>query len=115
MAATAGTLVMISRRDGTIYTVDLYVPDATGTKIGFNPSGLAGTSSATSYRVPDDVNIVDISVAAAPTAVGAALTVNSAVRNGGAIRWTNQLATLATRLKQKVALNKGDFIEYTQY
>ena len=115
MAASAGTLVMIDRADGTIYTVDLYVPDATATKIGFNPSGLAGTASATSYRVPANVNIVDISVAAAPTAVGAALTVNSAVRNGGAVRWSNQLSTLATRLKQKVPLNKGDFIEYTQF
>lgn len=115
MAASAGTLVMIGRNSGKVYTVDMYIPDATGTKIGFNPAGLAGTSSATSYRIPENVYIVDVSIGTAPTAVGASLAVNSAVMNGGAIRWANQLQTLATRLKLKIPLNAGDFIEYTQF
>lgn len=115
MAATAGTLVMLGRKTGKIYTVDAYIPDATGTKIGWNSTGLAGTSSSTSYRIPEDCYIVDFSIGTAPTAVGAALSVNSAVFNGGAIRWANQLQTLATRLKLKIPLNAGDFIEYTQF
>ena len=76
---------------------------------------MASTASATTYRVPEDVNIVDVSIGTAPTAVGAALTVNSGVVNGGAIRWANQLQTLANRLKQKIPLRAGDFIEYTQF
>ena len=115
MAASAGTLVLHNPSTGRVFTVDLYVPDATATKIGFNPAGLAASTSPTTYRVPENCNIVDISIAAAPTAVGAALTVNSGVVNGGAIRWSNQLATLANRLKQKIPLRAGDFIEYTQY
>ena len=115
MAATAGTLVMLGQQTGKIYTVDLYIPDATGTKLGFNSTGLASTSSATTYRIPETCNIVDVSIGTAPTAVGAALSVNSAVYNGGAIRWANQLQTLATRLKLKIPLQAGDFIEYTQF
>lgn len=117
MAATAGTMVLIGQSTGVIRTVDLYIPDATGTKLGFNSTGLAGTSSSTSYRIPadQDYNIVDISIGTAPTAVGASLSVNSGVFNGGAIRWANQLQTLATRLKLKIPLKAGDFIEYTQF
>jgi len=114
MAATAGTLVLLGKT-GRVYTVDIYIPDATGTKLGFNPAGLAGTSSATNYRIPEDCQIVDVSIGSAPTAVGAALTVNSGVVNGGAIRWANQLQTLANRLKMKIPLRQGDFIEYTQF
>ena len=115
MAAQAGTLVLHNPQTGRVFTVDLYLPDAVATKIGFNSAGLAGTSSPTTYRVPENCNIVDISVSAAPTAVGAALIVNSGVVNGGAIRWSNQLATLSNRLKQKIPLRAGDFIEYTQF
>jgi len=115
MAATAGTLVLIGKKTNRVFTVDIYIPDATGTKLGFNPSGLASTSSATTYRIPEDAYIVDISIGTAPTAVGAALTVDSAVVNGGAIRWANQLQTLANRLKQKIPVNSGSFIEYTQF
>lgn len=114
MAATAGTLVL-QGVSGRVYTVDLYIPDATATKLGFNPAGLAGTSSNTSYRVPEMCNLVDISIGTAPTAVGAALTVNSGVVNGGSIRWANQLQTLANRLKMKIPLRAGDFIEFTQF
>lgn len=114
MAATAGTMVMMGR-SGRIYTVDLYIPDATGTFLGFNAAGLAASTSPTSYRIPEDCNVVDVSIGTAPTAVGAALSVNSAVVNGGAIRWANQLQTLATRLKLKIPLKAGDFIQFTQF
>lgn len=115
MAATAGTMVLLGQQSGKIYTVDLYIPDATGTFLGFNPAGLASSTSPTSYRIPENCNIVDISIGTAPTAVGAALSVNSAVVNGGAIRWANQLQTLATRLKLKIPVYAGDFITFTQF
>jgi hypothetical protein len=115
MAATAGTMVLLGQQTGRVYVVDLYIPDATGTKIGFNSAGLAGTGSATTYRIPEGCNLVDVSIGTAPTAVGAALSVNSGVVNGGAIRWANQLQTLATRLKLKIPLQAGDFIEWTQF
>lgn len=114
MAASAGTAVLLGKSQ-RVYTIDLYIPDATATKLGFNSAGLASTASATTYRIPEDCVLVDISIGTAPTAVGAALSVNSGVVNGGAIRWANQLQTLANRLKLKVPLRAGDFIEYTQF
>lgn len=114
MAATAGTMVLLGKT-GKVYTVDLYIPDATATKLSFNSSGLAASTSPTTYRIPEDCMIVDISIGTAPTAVGAALSVDSAIYNGGAIRWANQLQTLANRLKLKVPLRAGSFIEFTQF
>ena len=113
MAASAGTITLVSK--GRTWTVDLYIPDATATFLGFNPTGLAASTSPTTYRVPEDCVIYDVSIAAAPTAVGAALSVNSGAVNGGTVRWANQLATLANRQKLNVPLNKGDFITFTQY
>lgn len=115
MAASAGTLTMVGKKSGRTFAVDLYVPDAVATNLTFNPGGLAGTGSPATYRVPEDVVIIDISVAAAPTAVGAALQVNGAVANGGAVRWANQLSTLANRQKLALPVNAGDFIAFLQF
>ena len=114
MAASAGTLVLVGK-SGRTYTVDLYIPDATGTALTFSPSGLAASTSPATYRLPEDAVIVDISIAAAPTAVGAVFTVNQGVINGGTVRWANQLATLANRMKLKIGVSGGDFLGATQF
>lgn len=115
MAATAGSITLIGKQSQRTYTVDLYIPDATGTSLTFNPAGLAGTGSPTSYRVPEDCIIYDVSIGTAPTAVGATLQVNGAPVSGGTLRWANQLQTLANRQKLKVGIAKGDFISYLQF
>jgi len=112
---TKNLVYVLLGKSGRVFTVDLYLPDAAATKLGFNSAGLSGTASPTTYRIPEDCQIVDISIGTAPTAVGCALTVNSGVVNGGAIRWANQLQTLANRLKLKIPLRIGDFIEFTQF
>jgi hypothetical protein len=114
MAATSGTLYAIGR-SGRTYVVDVYVPDATGTYWTFNPAGLAGTASPTSWRVPEDVTIYDYASGAAPTAVGAILNANGAIINGGALRFSNQLATLSNRGKLNLPVKAGDFIGATNY
>ena len=48
--------------------VDVYLPDATGTFLTWNQSGLATSGSPTHFQIPDDAVLVDISVTAAPTA-----------------------------------------------
>lgn len=115
MAATAGSLIMVGNKSGRTYTVDLYIPDATATLLTFNAAGLAGSGSPSTYRVPEDVTIIDVSIGTAPTAVGATLNVNGAVVNGGTLRWANQLQTLANRAKLAVGIKQGDFIGYTQF
>lgn len=114
MAASAGTLTAIGA-SGRTYTVDLYVPDATSTQLTLNPSGLAASTSPTTWRTPENVTIIDVSVAAAPTAVGAVLQINQAVANGGSVRWANQLSTLANRQKLALGVRAGDFIGFTQF
>ena len=114
MAASAGSLVMIGK--ARTYVVDLYIPDATGTDITFNPAGLAASTSPASFRVPEDVVVNEVILsAAAPTAVGATLKVNGAVVNGGTWKHANQLSTLATRMKFNIPVRAGDFISATQY
>ena len=44
MAATNGTLYAIGK-SGQTYSVDLAIPDAVATKVTFNASGLAATTS----------------------------------------------------------------------
>lgn len=114
MGASAGSLVAIGK--SRTYVVDLYIPDAIATDILFSPSGLAGTASPGTWRVPEDVVINEIVLsAAAPTAVGAIITVNGAVVNGGTWKHANQLSTLATRMKFSVPVKSGDFIGARQY
>lgn len=115
MAASAGTLVLVGARTGKTYSVDVYIPDATGTLLTFNSSGLAASTSSTTYRAVEDCFIVDISTAAAPTAVGFITTANGNVVPGGAIRWANQLAANPNRMKQAIPIKSGDFIGAVQF
>ena len=114
MAATAGTLLM-QGKSGRTYSVDVYIPDATGTLLTFNPAGLATTTSQNTFRVPEDVVIYDVSIGTAPTAVGVALNINGAVKNGAALRWANQLQTLANRAKISIPVQAGDFLGGVQF
>lgn len=114
MAASAGTMKFVGK--SRTYSVDLYIPDAVATLIGFSTSGLAGTASPTTWRAPEDVVMTEISLsAAAPTAVGAFLTCNNAVVNGGTWKHANQLSTLATRMQFYIPIRAGDFVGATQY
>jgi len=114
MAASAGTMVLIGK-SGRIYSVDVYIPDATSTFLTFNPSGLATSTSPSDYRVPEDCILTDVTTAAAPTAVGGTLKVNSGVVNGGTYRWADRLNTLSNRAKFAVPIRGGDFISVVQH
>jgi hypothetical protein len=106
MAAQNGNFVFQSADGKQTYCVDAYIPDATGTKICFNGSGLSASTSDTYWQAPEDVYLVDIS-GVAPTAVGAILTFTGSIQSGHTFRWANQLATLATRQKHKVFVPAG--------
>lgn len=114
MADSAGTIVMVGK-SGRTYAVDVFIPDAVATLITFNPAGLAVSTSPDNYRVPEDCIIVDITTAAAPTAKGGALKVNSGVVNGGTFRWADRLNTLATRARFNVPIRQGDFVSILQH
>lgn len=115
MAAQNGTLTLRSLKTGRTFTVDCYLPDAVSTFVGFAPTGLASSTSPTQYRVPSDCIIEDFAATAAPTAVGNVLTVNSALINGGTMRYAAQLVSLNSRTKFNIRLAKGDIIQYVQF
>lgn len=114
MAANAGNMVLVGK-SGRTYTVDVYVPDATGTFLGLNPSGLASSTSPTHYTTIEPCTLVDMSIAAAPTAVGAILQIGDANVNGGAIRWANQLTSVQNRPRLRLPLPGGVQISFLQF
>ena len=114
MTASAGTMVF-QGKSGRIFSVDVYIPDATATLLTFNAAGLAAATSPDSYRVPEDCVLADVTTAAAPTAVGGALKVNSGVVNGGTVRWADRLNTLSNRARFAVPIKAGDFVSILQH
>jgi len=115
MAAQAGTLTCVGQNTGRTYSIDLYLPDAVATLVTFNPGGLAVSTSKESWKPPEDVRILDITVPAAPTAVGASFKADDAVINGGVIRWANQLESLPNRQPLKLIIQKGTDISLLQH
>lgn len=98
MAAVNGTIALRGTKTRRLYTYDMYVPDSAGALATFAPSGAAVSGSATFFSIPEDVVVEDISVASGlATAVGGVLTQGSNPIQGTAIRWANQLNTLANR------------------
>jgi hypothetical protein len=114
MAANAGTIVLLGA-SGRTYTVDMYVPDAVATNLAFNTSGLAASTSPTSFTTQEPCTIVDISIGAAPTAVGAIVQVGDANVNGATIRWANQLASNPNRMKLRIPLPGGVRVSGLQF
>lgn len=106
MAATAGTLYAVGK-SGRQYSVDVYIPDATATRLTFNPSGLALSTSSSTWRVPEDVVIYDVSLTTAPTAVGFNCLMNEAVVNGAALRYSNQLVANMKRPQLAIRIPAG--------
>lgn len=114
MAASNATLV-IAGNSGKVYSIDVYVPDATATYLGFNPTGLAASTSPTQLVVPEDGVIVDYVAVAAPTAVGFNVQLDSASQPGASLRHANQLCTLANRQKLRIPVRRGQILQGLQF
>jgi hypothetical protein len=114
MAAQNGNMVLVGA-SGKRYNIDVYFPDATGTLLTFSPTGLAASTGTTMLVAPEDVEINDVSLATAPTAVGVSLTANGGVINGGSLRYANQLTSVASRRVVGIRVPKGTLIGGTQF
>jgi len=115
MAANAGTILLRNVKTGQTITLDIYVPDAVATNLTFNPSGLSAATSPAAYTVPFDCVIEDVSIAAAPTAVGAIFQSGYTNINGATIRWANQLAANPNRPKLVIPLRAGTILSALQF
>jgi len=114
MAESAGSMVAVGK-SGRTYTVDVYVPDAVATLLAFNPSGKAVSTSPDTLKFPEDVVVVDLTTATAPTAVGGTAKINSGVVNGGTFRWADRINTLSTRFKLSIPVRMGDELSFLQH
>lgn len=114
MAAQNASLLLFGLQSKRTYVIDVYAPDAAGTQLTFNPTGAAASTSPASYRVPEDVVIKDVSIAASPTATNVTLTINGTVVPGAVIRWANQLNSLPTRTPLNIPIRAGDFLAGVQ-
>ena len=114
MAANAGTLLAVGK-SGRTYSFDLYVPDAAATYVGFNKSGLASTASPTTYTADEDMTVVDISIAAVPSALGAVFQIGQGSQNGTTLRWANQLAANPNRPKFRIGIPGGAQVSMLQF
>lgn len=118
MAASNGTVVLTGK-DGSgnarTINIDAYIPDATGTYITFNPTGLASSTSPSSLVIPVNGYLVDFVTVAAPTAVGFNVILDNAVQNGAALRHNNLLASLVTRQTIRIPVRKGQILQLLQF
>jgi hypothetical protein len=80
-----------------------------------NAQGLAATTSPAYWKAPEECRLVDISIAAAPTAVGAFATLTGAVYPGLTIRHANHLASLPNRIKLNARVPAGEQLGFTQF
>lgn len=110
MAAQNASMTLYGLKSNRTFVIDVYAPDAAGTILTFNPTGAAASTSPTTFRVPEDVVIKDISIAASPTATNVTLSINGSVITGGVVRWANQLNTLPFRVPLQIPVKAGDFI-----
>lgn len=110
MAAQLGSMTLLGIKSKRTYIIDFQAPDAVATLLTFNPTGAASATSPSSYRVPEDVLIRDMSIAASPTATNVALNINGSVVVGGIVRWANVLNTLPFRVPLNIPVRAGDFI-----
>jgi len=115
MAAQNGTLTLKGVKSGKNYFVDIYLPDAVATRWTFNPSGAAVSTSKDTYKFVEDCVLVDVSMATAPTATGCILQIDGATVNGGALRYTNQLAALPNRIKLSIGARAGQELGSLQF
>lgn len=114
--AASNASVSFLMKDGSSYVVDAYVPDATATYLTFNATGLAASTSSAVLTVPKGaVAINDVSVVAAPTAVGFNITLDSASQPGYTLRHANFLATLAKRMSIFLPVKEGQQLQAIQF
>ena len=113
MAASQGTLIITAK--SKVYSIDTYTPDAVGTFIAYNPTGLAASTSPTQLVIPEDGMITDYIQVASPTASGFNLQLDSAAQPGATIRHANQLNSLPNRARLAIPVRRGQILTALQF
>jgi len=95
---TYGTATFRGLRSGANYAVDFYISDVVAAPITWDAGSGASSTSLTFWKAPEDVVLVDISLATGPTVMTTLVpTANGGVIAGARFRIANFLNTLAFR------------------
>jgi hypothetical protein len=106
MAATTGTILAKGLSSGVTFSIDCYIEDAVGGVWRFDSGAGAGATSAVDYAFPENVAIIDVSMAGAPTATRGRFTGNG-VPSASVIRYGNHLYSLNNRPMLFVKVKAG--------
>ena len=116
MATPENGTMTFKGASGRLYTLDVYVSDVAAAAFVWNPNGSAVAGGSTYWRCPENVTLVDYSVATGNTvAVGAYFTRDGATIPGTSLRTANQLNTLAFRPALKIDFPSGCLIGAVQF
>jgi len=106
MAATTATILAVGLSTKATYSIDAYVEDAVGGVWRFDSGAGAGSTSSVDYAFPENVAIIDISMAGAPTATRGRFTGNG-VPSASVIRYGSHLYSLNNRPNLSVKVRAG--------
>jgi hypothetical protein len=115
VTAELGTATFQGLQTKATYAVDIYISDVVAAPVTFDSGSGAGATSLQFWKAPEDVMLVDLSVATGNT-VATALVPTS---NGGQIpgqrfRTANFLNTLAFRPAIKLGFKSGSNVGFLQ-
>jgi len=113
---TYGTAVFKGLQTGQTYAVDFYVSDVVGAPVQWDNGTGAGASSGPFWKAPENVALVDLSIATGPTVmVGLIPTSDGFPIGGQRFRIANFLNTLATRASLSLGFRQAKNIGMIQY
>jgi len=114
VTATNGTATF-QGASGQVYSVDFYISDVVAAPCTFGVSGNAAAGSLTFWRAPEQVTLVDLSIATGPTVMVALVpTSNDGVIPGKRFRIANFLNTLTNRPPIRLTWGAGKNIGLLQ-
>jgi len=113
---TYGTAVFQGLQSGQTYSVDFYVSDVVGAPVQWDNGNGATTTSGAFWKAPENVALIDLSIATGPTVmVGLIPTSDGFPIGGQRFRIANFLNSLATRAKLALGFRGGKNIGMLQY
>lgn len=111
VAAPRYGTVTFKGASGKTYSVDVYLSDVANAQVNWDSGNGAGTGSQTFWRAPENVVLIDFSVASGLTdTTNIVLTKNGGQLAGQRIRYANYLNSLAFRAPLTLGFSKDSNI-----
>ena len=110
MAAPKNGSLSFVGRSGRAYAINMYTADTAAAINTFSASTQAVAGSATYWRAPEPVTLVDFSFETGTTQTSMVMTEDGAVKNGTVLMFVPHLTTNATRPRLGIPFAGGALI-----